>query len=69
MPKVIEGINIRLTKAFVAYEVKDDVFQMNPMSSSGPDGFNASFYQAHWYIVGQDVCRAVLKFINNAGGD
>lgn len=61
--------DFKVNKRLVAEEVKEIVFWMNPMSSPSPDGFNIGFYQTHWHIVGQDVCRAVLDFLNSADGD
>ncbi|XP_042983236.1 uncharacterized protein LOC122312642 [Carya illinoinensis] len=68
-PKVTEEMNTFLCKDFVAEEVRVAVFQMNPLSSPGPDGFNAGFYQAHWQVVGEDVSKAVLDFLNLGRGD
>jgi hypothetical protein len=37
---------------------------MHPLKSSGPNGFGASFFQKHWQIVGDEVRKAVLDFLN-----
>jgi hypothetical protein len=37
---------------------------MKPNKAPGPDGFTAGFYQRHWGLLGDDVCRAVLAFLN-----
>lgn len=44
---VTEEMNSFITKKFVALEVKEAVFQMNPLSSLGLDGFPPAFYQTH----------------------
>ena len=46
-------------------EVKKAVFQFNPDTTPGVDGFNAYFYQKHWAIVGNDVTISVKSFFQN----
>lgn len=38
---------------------------MHPLKSLGPDKFAASFYQRAWATVREDVCTAVLAFLND----
>lgn len=38
---------------------------MAPLKSSGPNGFNPSFYQFYWHIMGEAVTSVVLNFLNN----
>jgi hypothetical protein len=57
-------MNAFLTAAFTPEEVNQALFQMHPLKSLGPDGFGASFYQTHWQIVGDEVRKAVLDFLN-----
>ncbi|GAA0146857.1 hypothetical protein LIER_36395 [Lithospermum erythrorhizon] len=33
--------------------------------SPGPDGFPAEFYQKNWDVIGKDVTKATLEFLNN----
>ncbi|XP_042988721.1 uncharacterized protein LOC122316237 [Carya illinoinensis] len=66
--KVDRNMNILLDAKFSAGEVKEALFQMNPLGSPGPDGFLAKFYQVHWDIVGDKVTQAVLEVLN-LGGD
>jgi hypothetical protein len=63
-PKVIEEMNDDLSKAFTADEIEKALLMMGPNKAPGPNGFTASFYQAHWDLVGPNVTRAVLKFLN-----
>lgn len=58
-------MNCQLIMEFTDLEVKDVIFQMNPLSSPKPDGFPTVFYQDHWATVGRDVCAAVLKCLNS----
>ncbi|XP_042972967.1 uncharacterized protein LOC122304769 [Carya illinoinensis] len=65
--KVDRNMNSLLDADFSAGEVKEALFQMNPLRSPGPDGFPAEFYQAHWNIVGDKVTQAVLEVLNSGG--
>jgi hypothetical protein len=47
--------------------VEKALFAMKPNKSSGPGGFITGFYQKHWSMVKEDVCKAVLEFLN--GGE
>lgn len=40
-------------------EIRQDVFSMAPLKAPGVDGFQASFFQSHWDIVGPSVYRFV----------
>lgn len=42
--KVTDATNSRLLIQFSGTEVKEDIFQMTPLSSLGPDGFLAHLY-------------------------
>lgn len=39
--------------------------QMAPLKSPSSDGFNPSFYQTYWHIVGEEITSIFLKFVNN----
>jgi hypothetical protein len=56
-----------LGEDFSADDVKKALFQMHPSKSPGVDGFTDGFYQRHWDILGDDVCKAVVGFLN--GGE
>jgi hypothetical protein len=64
---VTPDMNAWLMRPFVAEEVYFALSQMHPLKSSGPDGFAACFYQKAWKVVREEVCCAVLEFLN--GGD
>lgn len=42
-------------------EVKRAVFEMDKSKTAGIDGFNASFYQFNWEVIGSSVCKMVRK--------
>ncbi|KAL8524002.1 hypothetical protein ACS0TY_013819 [Phlomoides rotata] len=42
-------------------EIRRAVFDMEPSSSLGPDGFGGSFYQACWNIISIDVIEVVRR--------
>ncbi|XP_060211737.1 uncharacterized protein LOC132639298 [Lycium barbarum] len=44
-------------------EVKRAVFDIDPNSSAGPDGFNGFFFQKTWDIVGDDLVNMVKAVI------
>ncbi|KAK6162982.1 hypothetical protein DH2020_002823 [Rehmannia glutinosa] len=58
------GMNQHLLSDFTREEVTKALFQMYPLKSPGPDGFPALFYQKFWNIVGDDVIKTTLDFLN-----
>jgi hypothetical protein len=63
--KVTSAMNMMLDAPFTAEEVKKALFMMRPKKAPGPDGFSASFFQRHWQLVGNDVTKVVLNFLNS----
>jgi len=59
--------NEYLSSPFTESEIKTALFMMKPSKAPGPDGFTAGFYQKHWSLAGNDICQAILSFLN--GGD
>lgn len=56
--------NAFLLAPFTLDEFKKTLFSMNPDKTPGPDGFNPSFYQQFWSLVGNDLfvqCNAWLE--------
>ncbi|XP_042487034.1 uncharacterized protein LOC122067264 [Macadamia integrifolia] len=43
-------------------EIKKAVWELDPDSSPGPDGFSGNFFRRVWSIVEVDFCKAVLHF-------
>ncbi|KAF5462771.1 hypothetical protein F2P56_018752 [Juglans regia] len=71
---ITDDINMQLKKRCCFEKVRVVVFDMNPFSSPGPDGFSADFYQDNWQVVGVEVvvsmqenivCRRGLAEIND----
>lgn len=57
-------MNNSLTEDFTKEEVVAALKQMAHLKSSSPNGFNPSFYQSYWHIVGEEVTSVVLNFLN-----
>lgn len=45
-------------------EIKEAIFQCHPLKAPKPDGFNASFFQENWVVVGEEVTKAIQSFFN-----
>ena len=61
---VTPEMNGMLLKEFTAVEVDAALAQMHPIKSPGPDGFSAYFYHRSWSTIRDEVCKAVLAFVN-----
>lgn len=62
---VTDDMNKELLNKFIAEEVKDTLKQMTPLKSPGPDGMPSLFYQSYWFLVGADVTKAILLYLNS----
>ncbi|KAF5465338.1 hypothetical protein F2P56_015356 [Juglans regia] len=67
IPTVTNEMNQALLRPYCALEVKEALFQMDGLSSPGPDGFPAAFYQQNWDVVGSQVSESVLYVLNSKG--
>lgn len=73
----LEGLEARVTpemnawmlRPFVVADVETALSQMHPLKSPGPDGFATCFYQKAWDTIRNEVCTAVLEFLNGGGFD
>ena len=65
LQKMTTEMTEELTRPYSVEKVKATLFQMGPTKAPGPDDMNALFYQKFWHIVGNDVCSAVLDFLNS----
>ena len=39
---------------------------MAPLKAPGPDGMPPLFYQHYWNLIGDDISKSVLHFLNSA---
>lgn len=58
-------MNDELLLPFSKEEIKNAVFQMGPYKAHGSDGYETCFYQKYWSVVGEEVCPAILTFVNS----
>lgn len=58
-------MNNALTERFTKEKVEEALHHMAPLKSIGPYGFNTSFYQIYWHIVGDEITSVVLNYLNN----
>ena len=63
--KVTQDMNMELLKEFTANEVENALKQMAPLKSPGPDGMPPLFYQSYWSLVGPEVTKAILLYLNS----
>lgn len=63
---VTDEDNEILTSIPSGREIKDVVFQMNPASAPGTDGFSGAFYHACWNIIAKDVIARVQQFFTDS---
>jgi hypothetical protein len=63
--RATSDMNNALLKEFMVEEIGVALNQMAPLKAPGPDGFSASFFQKNWAVIGDEVSRVVLYFLNN----
>ncbi|VFQ70656.1 unnamed protein product [Cuscuta campestris] len=63
IPKVInDHDNLSICYLPTEEEIKKAVWELNPDSAAGPDGFNGHFFRTFWDIIKRDVILACLEF-------
>ncbi|VFQ75326.1 unnamed protein product [Cuscuta campestris] len=60
--RVTEADNLELTKVPTGEEIKEVVWNLNPDSAPGPDGFNGNFFKSCWDTVKEDIISASQEF-------
>ncbi|XP_059449513.1 uncharacterized protein LOC132180640 [Corylus avellana] len=63
--RVTMEMNRRLLAVFTCEEIEAALAQMGPLKSPSPDGYAAVFYQKTWETVKDEVCKAILGFLND----
>lgn len=67
MVKVVTNdMNAQLSQEFMAWEVEVALKHMAPLKAPGPDGMPSLFYQNYWNLVGNDVTKTILSYLNSA---
>ena len=67
VPKLIaEEMNALLSQEFMDWEVQTALKQKAPLKAPGPDGMPPLFYQNYWSLVGCDVTKTILSYLNTA---
>ncbi|XP_040996249.1 uncharacterized protein LOC121242444 [Juglans microcarpa x Juglans regia] len=59
-PIVTNDMNQALMRPYCAQEIEEVLFQMDGLSSPGPNGFPAAFYQQNWDVVGRQIISKVI---------
>lgn len=62
---ITEVQNSRLEEEFTFEEFSVAVKQMHPDKSAGPDGLNPAFYQNFWGMLGREVFKCCLKWLED----
>ncbi|XP_073041827.1 uncharacterized protein [Primulina eburnea] len=62
---ISEEENNMTTAPFTEDEFRKACFQMHPDKSPGPDGFNPTFFQKFWQVIGPDIVFASCQWLEN----
>ena len=61
-----DEMNSKLSQEFMEWEVQAALKQMAPSKAPSPDGMPPFFYQNYWELVGDDVTKTILSYLNSA---
>ena len=64
MPVVTEEMNEELSREFTPGEVAVALKQMAPLKAPGLDGLPPLFYHKYWYLIRDEVTKAILTCLN-----
>ncbi|XP_062089326.1 uncharacterized protein LOC133795881 [Humulus lupulus] len=64
-PILSETQRIFLIRPYGEEEVKEAIFSIPDGKAPGPDGSNSAFFKQTWSVVGEDVTKAILSFLNS----
>jgi hypothetical protein len=67
--RITREMNQKLLIDFSEEEISAALNQMSTLKAPGPNGFSACFYQANWATIKQEVCSAILHFLNTGDLD
>lgn len=62
--RVSEDANNMHLRPFTADEFQQAIFQMHHNKSPGLDGFNSTFYQKFWPLIGNDIFHTCVSWLN-----
>ena len=66
MVKVVtDDMNAQLSQEFMEWEVEVALKRMALLKASGLDGMTPIFYQNYWSLVGNDVTKTILSYLNS----
>ena len=67
IPSLVSNADNALLSAIPSNEeIKKTVFDLDPSSAPGPDGFNGAFFQTCWQIIQEDLCKAISQFFTQS---
>lgn len=56
---------IEVVKPYTSKDVKHAMFSIDGNKSAGPDGYSSDFFKKAREVVGDDVTKAVLEYLEN----
>ncbi|XP_042505477.1 uncharacterized protein LOC122082041 [Macadamia integrifolia] len=66
IPHILDELDVRGLEAIPNdQEIKNAIWDLDPDSSPGPDGYSGAFFRHCWELIGFDVCRAVKNFFSS----
>lgn len=59
-PSILDEMNQKILDVFIKIEVKESIFQINPLNAPKPYRFLACFYQNNSNEIEKEVCKSVI---------